>query len=205
VRHNQSLFFNGLLGKQLQRAGVKYQECSFEMVAVGPIWPEQVSGERVAPLACHAAEVLAGVHRRSEPVSISSGRSWPTDAAKGALESPFGKAVKPMKLWSYQSLRLDTVTASSSVKEPRCRNNNFPAGKVLPIACHGAGGRPFLFLQDFDEIVAAEADLKESADRFAILHKIADGVLTLRDNGCYRQSPYIFVFRDDRGVHEHAG
>jgi len=29
------------LGKQLQRAGVKYAECSFEMVAIGPIYPEQ--------------------------------------------------------------------------------------------------------------------------------------------------------------------
>lgn len=29
------------LGKQLTRAGVKYEECSFEMLAIGPIWPEQ--------------------------------------------------------------------------------------------------------------------------------------------------------------------
>lgn len=29
------------LGKQLQREGVKFAECSFEMVAVGPVYPEQ--------------------------------------------------------------------------------------------------------------------------------------------------------------------
>jgi hypothetical protein len=29
------------LGRQLTHAGVKYEECCFEMVAIGPIWPEQ--------------------------------------------------------------------------------------------------------------------------------------------------------------------
>ena len=38
------------LGKQLQRAGVKYKECSFEMVAVGPIWPEQSDFEAHKPI-----------------------------------------------------------------------------------------------------------------------------------------------------------
>lgn len=33
------------LGKQLKRAGCKYEECSFEMVAIGPIWPEQADFE----------------------------------------------------------------------------------------------------------------------------------------------------------------
>jgi len=34
------------LGKQLQRAGVNYEECSFEMVAVGPVYPEQADYRR---------------------------------------------------------------------------------------------------------------------------------------------------------------
>lgn len=38
------------LGKQLQRAGVKYGECSFEMVAVGPIYPEQSDFDAHVPL-----------------------------------------------------------------------------------------------------------------------------------------------------------
>lgn len=38
------------LGKQLKRAGVKYEECSFEMVAIGPIWPEQADFEAHKPV-----------------------------------------------------------------------------------------------------------------------------------------------------------
>jgi hypothetical protein len=38
------------LGKQLQKAGVNYEECSFEMVAVGPIFPEQTTFEAHVPL-----------------------------------------------------------------------------------------------------------------------------------------------------------
>jgi hypothetical protein len=38
------------LGKQLTRAGVKYEECSFKMVAIGPIWPEQADFEAHKPV-----------------------------------------------------------------------------------------------------------------------------------------------------------
>lgn len=38
------------LGKQLRAAGVKYEECSFEMVAVGPIFPEQATFEGHVPV-----------------------------------------------------------------------------------------------------------------------------------------------------------
>ncbi|HTQ58560.1 MAG TPA: hypothetical protein VMI94_29060 [Bryobacteraceae bacterium] len=37
------------LGKQLRRAGVKYEECRFEMVAVGPIISEQATFEDHVP------------------------------------------------------------------------------------------------------------------------------------------------------------
>jgi len=38
------------LCKQLRRAGVKFEECSFEMVAIGPIWPEQPDFEAHKPV-----------------------------------------------------------------------------------------------------------------------------------------------------------
>lgn len=38
------------LGKQLKRAGIKYEECAFEMVAIGPIWPEQADFEAHKPV-----------------------------------------------------------------------------------------------------------------------------------------------------------
>lgn len=38
------------LGKQLRRAGVKYEDCTFEMVAVGPIFPEQTTREDHFPI-----------------------------------------------------------------------------------------------------------------------------------------------------------
>jgi hypothetical protein len=38
------------LGKQLRKAGVDYEECSFEMVAVGPIYPEQATFAAHVPL-----------------------------------------------------------------------------------------------------------------------------------------------------------
>ena len=38
------------LGKQLRRAGVKYDECSFEMIAIGPIFPEQSEFEAHKPM-----------------------------------------------------------------------------------------------------------------------------------------------------------
>jgi hypothetical protein len=38
------------LGKQLRRAGVKYDECSFELFAVGPIFPEQTNFEAHKPI-----------------------------------------------------------------------------------------------------------------------------------------------------------
>lgn len=38
------------LGKQLKREGVKCEECSFEMVAIGPIWPEQADFEAHKPV-----------------------------------------------------------------------------------------------------------------------------------------------------------
>jgi hypothetical protein len=38
------------LGKQLKNAGIKYEECSFEMVAIGPIWPEQADFEAHKPI-----------------------------------------------------------------------------------------------------------------------------------------------------------
>ena len=38
------------LGKQLKRAVVQYEECSFEMVAIGPIWPEQADFEGHKPI-----------------------------------------------------------------------------------------------------------------------------------------------------------
>jgi hypothetical protein len=37
------------LGRQLRSAGVKYEECTFEMVAVGPIFPEQADFEAHKP------------------------------------------------------------------------------------------------------------------------------------------------------------
>ena len=38
------------LGKELNRVGVRYEECSFEMVAIGPIWPEQADFEAHKPV-----------------------------------------------------------------------------------------------------------------------------------------------------------
>ena len=38
------------LGKQLHRAGVNFAECSFEMVAVGPIYPEQSDFDEHVPI-----------------------------------------------------------------------------------------------------------------------------------------------------------
>jgi len=38
------------LGKQLRKAGVNYEECSFEMIAVGPIFPEQATFKAHVPL-----------------------------------------------------------------------------------------------------------------------------------------------------------
>lgn len=38
------------LGKQLRRAGVKHEECTFEMVAVGPIFPEQATFKDHVPV-----------------------------------------------------------------------------------------------------------------------------------------------------------
>ena len=38
------------LGNQLRKAGVDYEECSFEMVAVGPIYPEQTTFAAHVPL-----------------------------------------------------------------------------------------------------------------------------------------------------------
>jgi len=38
------------LGKQLTRAGVKYEQCTFEMVAIGPIWPEQEDFDAHKPI-----------------------------------------------------------------------------------------------------------------------------------------------------------
>jgi hypothetical protein len=38
------------LGKQLRKAGVKYEECTFEMVAIGPLFPEQPSFQDHVPL-----------------------------------------------------------------------------------------------------------------------------------------------------------
>lgn len=38
------------LGKQLTRAGIKYEECTFEMVAIGPLWPEQDDFEAHKPI-----------------------------------------------------------------------------------------------------------------------------------------------------------
>ncbi len=49
------------LGKQLQRAGVKYEECSFEMVAIGPIWPEQADFEAHKPVRDQMAALERGV------------------------------------------------------------------------------------------------------------------------------------------------
>ena len=43
------------LGKQLRRAGVKCEECAFEMVAVGPIFPEQATFADHAPIRNHMA------------------------------------------------------------------------------------------------------------------------------------------------------
>lgn len=37
------------LGKQLRRAGVNCEECVFEMVAIGPIFPEQASFKEHVP------------------------------------------------------------------------------------------------------------------------------------------------------------
>jgi hypothetical protein len=38
------------LGKQLRRAGVNLVECSFQMVAIGPIFPEQTTFEAHVPI-----------------------------------------------------------------------------------------------------------------------------------------------------------
>lgn len=38
------------LGKQLRRAGVRYEECTFEMVAIGPLYPEQADFEAHKPI-----------------------------------------------------------------------------------------------------------------------------------------------------------
>ena len=38
------------LGKQLRRAGVKCEDCSFEMIAIGPIFPEQGDFEAHKPV-----------------------------------------------------------------------------------------------------------------------------------------------------------
>lgn len=38
------------LGRQLRAAGVKYEECTFEMLAVGPIFPEQATLENHVPI-----------------------------------------------------------------------------------------------------------------------------------------------------------
>lgn len=38
------------LCKQLRQAGVKYEECTFEMVAVGPIFPEQTTRKDHDPI-----------------------------------------------------------------------------------------------------------------------------------------------------------
>jgi len=38
------------LGRHLHRAGVRYEECTFEMVAIGPIFPEQSSLEEHVPI-----------------------------------------------------------------------------------------------------------------------------------------------------------
>lgn len=38
------------LSKQLRRAGVRYEECTFEMVAIGPLYPEQADFEAHKPI-----------------------------------------------------------------------------------------------------------------------------------------------------------
>lgn len=67
------------LGKQLRRAGVKCEECTFEMVAVGPIFPEQATFKEHVPVRnqmaaleraladklCERGYVVLGTHPRA--------------------------------------------------------------------------------------------------------------------------------------------
>jgi hypothetical protein len=45
----------------LNRVGVRYEECSFEMVAIGPIWPEQADFEAHKPVRDHMAALERAV------------------------------------------------------------------------------------------------------------------------------------------------
>jgi hypothetical protein len=77
------------LGKQLARAGVKCDQCSFEMIAIGPVFPEQSSyaehvpkRDQMAALERAAADFLkargymywAHTHVHKHPTLRSSGK-----------------------------------------------------------------------------------------------------------------------------------
>ena len=49
------------LGRQLRRAGIMCEQCTFEMVAVGPIFPEQATMEEHVPVRDHLAALERAV------------------------------------------------------------------------------------------------------------------------------------------------
>jgi hypothetical protein len=63
------------LGKQLRRESVNYEECTFEMVAIGPISPEQATFEDHAPSRNQMAPLTSLYWSRFEHSWIQSSRS----------------------------------------------------------------------------------------------------------------------------------
>jgi hypothetical protein len=102
------------LGRQLKRAGVKYNECSFEMVAVGPIWPEQCDFEAHKPIRNQMAALERAVadelRDRGYDVFGTHPRAGTTDQVMlnqvlALLEAKFPKVTEP-------SPRADTTGGS---------------------------------------------------------------------------------------------
>src|SRR3977135_1775939 len=77
----------------------------------------------------------------------------------------------------------------------------FLAAKVFPLDLFTCLCRLPLLREDFDQFAAAQAHLDRRTDCFAVLHAVAERLLTLGHNGCYRQGPDILMFRDNRGGH----
>ena len=92
------------LGKQLKHAGVKHEECSFEMVAIGPIWPEQADFEAHRPDRDQMAALEHAVADELRAARVSGARhaspSWypgsgRTAATPAILDPKFPVVAKP--------------------------------------------------------------------------------------------------------------
>ena len=81
------------LGKRLRQAGVKCEECIFEMVAVGPIFPEQATFEDHVP----ARDQMAALERAiADELRVRGYVVLGTHPRAGTLDPPLWAKVRAL-------------------------------------------------------------------------------------------------------------